>query len=161
MHSKAMTVPVIGALFILCAGGSPRAGAAPPDDACSLLTQNQVNAVLGTTVEPGQHMLHNNTHLCGWTEPGGPSPSHKHVVLAMKNANTFAIGKLPVKGIILTPVSGIGDDAYYATTPAFGTGLSFKKGSYAFNIRVYGTRFSTDQVKAKEKTLAQDVLSKL
>jgi hypothetical protein len=54
---------------------------------------------------------------------------------------------------------GLGDDAHYITTPGFGTGLSVKKGSFAFKVRVYG--FSDDVVKLKEKELAQGVLTKL
>jgi len=37
--------------------------------------------------------------------------------------------------------------------------LSIKKGSFAFKVRVYG--FPPDQIKEKEKTLAQQVLAKL
>lgn len=71
----------------------------------------------------------------------------------------FTNAKTPVKGITKTPVSGVGDDAYYITTPGLGTGLNVKKGNSAFQIRVNG--FPVDQTKAMEKTLALDVLAKL
>lgn len=64
-----------------------------------------------------------------------------------------------------THVSGLGDDAYYlsmASGPPT-TELRVKKGEVAFGIRVQptGTPFTTDQIKAKERTLAQDALAKL
>jgi hypothetical protein len=71
----------------------------------------------------------------------------------------FNNGKAPVLGIPKTPLSGIGDDAYYVTTRGLGTGLDVKKGNCVFQIRVYG--FPEDQIKAMEKTLAQDALAKL
>ncbi len=64
----------------------------------------------------------------------------------------------------MTPVSGLGDDAYYlamASGPQY-MEIRVKKGSVVFGIRVHRSRtFSVDQVKTKEKTLARDVLAKL
>jgi len=50
-------------------------------------------------------------------------------------------------------------DAYLIDTPGFGLGLNVKKGSSAFQVKVYG--FSPEQIKVFEMTLAQDVLVKL
>ena len=61
--------------------------------------------------------------------------------------------------IAKTPVKGVGDDAYFIDTPGFGLGLNVKKGSSAFQVKVYG--FSPEQIKIFEMTLAQDVLVKL
>jgi hypothetical protein len=51
------------------------------------------------------------------------------------------------------------DDAFYITTPGIGTALMIKKGSSVIQMRVYG--FPVDQIKEKEKTLAQDAVPKL
>jgi hypothetical protein len=67
--------------------------------------------------------------------------------------------KTPLKGIVETQAPGVGDEAHYMTTPGFGTGLSVKKGSSTFKIRVYG--FSDEAVKQKERELAQNALAKL
>ena len=72
---------------------------------------------------------------------------------------SFTNGKTPVKGITKEPTNGVGDDAYYITTPGFGTGQGVKKGDSALQIRVYG--FSLDQIKTIEKTLAQQALTKI
>jgi hypothetical protein len=71
----------------------------------------------------------------------------------------FSHEKTPLQGISEETVSGLGDDAHFMTTPGFGTGLSVKKGGFAFKVRVYG--FPLRQIKEKEKTLAQQALAKL
>jgi len=80
-------------------------------------------------------------------------------VLTITTVQSFTNGKTPFKGITKEPTNGVGDDAYYITTPGFGTGLSVKKGDSALQIRLYG--FPLDQIKAIEKTLAQQALSKI
>jgi hypothetical protein len=54
--------------------------------------------------------------------------------------------------------AGIGDDAVYGTAAGHGT-LSVKKGNSVFVVHVYG--FPLDQIEAKEKSLALEILSKL
>jgi hypothetical protein len=56
-------------------------------------------------------------------------------------------------------VTGLGDAAYYATTPGIGITLTVRKGASVFQVRVTG--FPADEAKAKEKTLAGEVLAKL
>jgi hypothetical protein len=71
--------------------------------------------------------------------------------------------KTSVAGMNRTPVSGLGDDAFY-TTMGSAPGkelatLTVKKGSTAYLIKVYGPTV-TDQMSA-EKTLAGNVLANL
>lgn len=159
-----MQVKAIVATIFLCAAmaiASP-VNAAPPTDACALLTQSQVSSALGVSAASGQHLVPNQPSICGWGQAGG-----KRVVLSiytqigsMTPVQRYNTAKnTPVKGIVKTPVSGIGDDAVYMTTPGFGTGLFFRKGSAAFDLRVYG--FPLDQLKEKEKSLALDIVGKL
>jgi hypothetical protein len=155
---------VVASVFLCVAIGiaSSPAKAAPPTDACALLTQAQVSSVLGVSIGAGQRLAPSQPALCGWGQMGG-----KRVVLSiytqmgsMSPVERYNLAKnSPVKGIVKTPVSGIGDDAVYMTTPGFGTGLFFRKGSAAFDLRVYG--FPLDQLKQKEKTLALDIIGKL
>jgi hypothetical protein len=159
MRSNLTISAIAGAICILGAGSSPSASGAPADDACSLLTQAQVSAVLGISVEPGQRVIPNSPKMCGWAGPGGPTIDGKKVTLTISTPEKFDRGKTPFQGITKTPVSGIGDDAYYVTAGGFGTTLNVKKGSASFSISVGG--FPIDQVKAKEKILAQDALAKL
>jgi hypothetical protein len=159
----AISFALVTCCLIFLATAIPTVKAAPPTDACSLLTQAQVSGALGISVAAGQHVFPNNPSTCGWGQEG---PGGKRVVVSIYTqlgrltpVDRFNSAKTPVQGITKTPVSGVGDDAVSVTTPGFGTGLIFKKGASAFDVRVYG--FPLEQLKAKEKTLALDVIAKL
>jgi hypothetical protein len=170
MQSKTIFAAILVAGFVLGTGSSPTAhGApppAPPSDACTLLTQAQVSAVLGVSVGVGEHVVPTSSSICGWAQSGGGNHMDKRVVVSiyvpigsLTPADRFNNAKKPIQGIVKTPVSGVGDDAVSVTTPGFGTGLIFRKGNSAFDVRVYG--FSANETKAKEKTLALDVIAEL
>jgi hypothetical protein len=150
--------------LIACAAAIiPLPPAAPPSDACTLLTQDQVSGVLGIPVDAGHHLVPSSPSLCGWGKEG---PTGKRVVLTIYTqmgsrtpVDRFNTAKTPIQGVTKTPVSGVGDDAVSVTTPGFGTGLIFRKGDSAFDVRVYG--FPLDQLQAKEKALALDIITKI
>ena len=127
-------------------------------DACALLTTAQVSAALGTAVEAGKPIAP-NVKSCGWAPPGGPKIDAKKVTVTLITLKSFDAGKTPVQGIEKTPLSGVGDDAVYITTPGFGTGLNVKKGNSAFQVRVGG--FKAGQEKEIEKALALEIIKKL
>jgi hypothetical protein len=87
------------------------------------------------------------------TQPrGGKSP--------IESFNAGKASTMP--GITVEPVSGVGDDAYYvyfSNTTRAGLGLVVKKGSSAFEIRVYG--LDLDKAKLVAKTLCQTVAGKI
>lgn len=128
-------------------------------DACALLTQQEVSAALGVAVEKGQPIVPNSPNLCGWAPAGGPKIDGKKVTLFLTTPQLHDVGKTPVKGIEKTPVSGVGDDAYYVITPSLAPGLNVKKGSKAFVLRVGG--FPQDKEEAIEKSLAVLALKRL
>jgi hypothetical protein len=131
-------------------------------DACALITQTQVGAALEIPVDAGTPI--GRPSACQWTgkgrfatltiiQPrGGKSP-----------VESFNAGKAStMPGIIVEPVGGVGDEAYYVyfnTKERSGLGLVVKKGSTAFEIRVYG--FELDKAKSVAKTLCQTVAGKL
>lgn len=156
----------VAAFLSIVLGSAPVVRAAPPTDACSLLTSAKVSAVLGVSVGAGKKIVPNSTALCGWEVPGEKSMDRKRVVLSIYTqmgsrtpVQRFNAAKTPMQGITKEAVSGLGDDAIFATTPGLGTGLIFRKRDAAFDLRVYG--FPIDQLKVKEKALAQEVLAKL
>jgi hypothetical protein len=154
-----MVIGFASAIFAL--GGARTAYAGPPTDACSLLTPAQVSAVLGLKVDAGTP-LPGNSKLCHWgaVVVMAKGTSKKGVTLTLQDPMAFTYAKMPAgQGIVKVPVSGIGDDAVYGTTPGFPTVLTVKKGDVVFVVHVNG--FPDDQIKAKEKTLALDVLAKL
>jgi hypothetical protein len=156
VKSKLKLALAFGILTVLTLGNGPAASAAPPTDACSLLTSTQVSAVLGVSAGPGKLLT---PKLCQWGTPD-MAGKKKGVMLTLQTPLAFAYAKMPAgHGITKVSVSGIGDDAVYGTTPGYPTVLTVKKGDVVFVVHVGG--FPDDQIEAKEKALAQDVLAKL
>jgi hypothetical protein len=172
MGSRARLDALIVTVFIFGGVTAPSASAVPPDDACSLLTPAQVSAVLGVSVGAGSHQTPKYLKTCTWTQPNAPMIGSKNVALSLKTVDAFKSTKTQIEQARalakaekseaqpdVTPISGIGEDAYYSTDGAH-MSLSVKKGDVAFNVAVRGD-FPSDQVKAMEKALALQILSKL
>jgi hypothetical protein len=166
LNWKGLVAALGCALATFALEGSQAAHAGSPTDACSLLTSAQVTAVLGVSVAAGEKLVSGSEALCGWAIPGQKTPNRKRVVLSiyiplggLTPIERFNNAKTPIPGITKEPVSGVGDEALFALTPGLGTGLIFRKGESAFDLRVYG--FPKDQIKAKEKELADCVIQKL
>ena len=162
VNGKSRLALAIAGSFAFFLVGSRAAFAAPPTDACSLLTTAQVSAVLGVTAETGKPLAPTITKVCHWGASGtaGKGSAKKGVMLTLQDPRAFAYAKMPVgNGITKVDVSGVGDDAVYGTTPGFPTVLTVKKGDVVFVVHVNG--FTDDEIKAKEKTLALDVLARL
>jgi hypothetical protein len=156
MNSTCKLAIITAVLFFFALGSSRAASAAPPADACSLLTPAQVSAALGISVGPGKRLT---PRLCQWGTPD-LAGKKKGVMLTLQDPLAFTYAKMPAgHGITKVPASGIGDDAVYGTTPGYPTVLTVKKGDVVFVVHVGG--FPDDQIKAKEKTLALDILAKL
>jgi hypothetical protein len=146
--------------FFLCSIPPQRAGAAtPPADACSLFTASQVSKALGVTVTDGQHPISSTLLLCGWAPAGGPQLDGKKLSVNLMTERAFEVGKTPAHGIAKTPVSGVGDDAYFVTDGGRGTGLAVKSGGIYVQIWVGG--FRAEKQKELEKALALQMLTKL
>lgn len=161
MRFKAGVAAVFG-MAIWLPGNPTRAAAS---DACLILTRQQISTVLAAIVDAGEH-VGPGTALCSWGEPGDPNHEGKHVLLTMYRSvgkispvERFENGKMPIGGIQKTPVSGIGDDAYYIDTPGFGLGLNVKQGNSAFQVKVFG--FPAEMTRTLERALAENVLTKL
>jgi hypothetical protein len=155
--AKAMLISAVwGPIFIFAA---QRAVAAPPGDACSLLTQDQVSAALGVSVAAGQGIV---PKLCQWSQPAKPGADVMKLDLTIITMDGFTGAKTERGPVTTTPVSGLGDEAYYfAMASGDRMTLRVKKGSVALSIRVYGGGLSVDQIKAKERALAPAILAKL
>ncbi len=164
MDSKPTASVIVGTLFALALCSSrPAYAAGPATDPCSLLTQAQVSAVLGTNVDPAQRLA---PAMCGWSAPNQPnSTSAKKVAVVISNARAFGYAKTPiVSSEKAEPADGVCDDAAYSfpagNKSGLATALYVKKGGSYFTVHVYGF---PDQAKtmSMEKTLALDACSKL
>ena len=162
MNGKSKIEMTLLELLFWIACASPAAHAAPPTDACSLLTPAQVSAALGVSVEAGKT---EDKSICEWSQQDAAALKGKVVLPTiiepignLTPVDRFNAAKTPVPGVVKTPVSGLGDDAVYGGNK-FRVTLTVKKGNSAFEIMVSG--FPVEESKTKEKTLAQDVLAKL
>ena len=157
MHRTTSILSLSIAAAVFTAWTSP--SHAQAGNACTLLTTAQVTAALGTAVEAGVPLVASNPTSCGWAPPQGPRIDAKKVTVQLSTLKSFEASKRPMNGIEKTPLSGVGDDAIYVTTPGFGTGLNVRKGNSAFQVRVGG--FKPDKEKEIEKVLAIEILKKL
>jgi hypothetical protein len=157
----AMALIVEAALaFCLCSMPPQAACAAPPAaDACSLFTASQVSRVLGVIVKAGQHPISSSLLLCAWAPPGAPQTDDKKLIVSFMTERAFEAGKTAAQAAAKTPLSGVGDDAYYATTGGLGTGLCVKTAGTYVRIQIGG--FPSEKQMELEKALARQMLTTL
>jgi hypothetical protein len=144
---------------LLATGAAASSGPPITGDACTLLTPQQVSAILGIPVGEGEHIVPDSLTSCGWMGPGGASIGSKKIVLSLMTARSFQTGKTPVKGVTESLAPGIGDEAYFVSMPPFGTALSVRKGATFFQLRIAG--FPSGQVRNLERELALHLLDRV
>jgi hypothetical protein len=164
-YSLLITLPIIAAIS---SSGTAQAGT--PSDACSLLTAPQVSSALGAAVGQGHQLMPTSATVCSWTEQGGAAGSARNVTVSLITVKSFDSAKVPVSGVTKTPVSGIGDDAYFTEPQAMTAALSVKKGDTCFQVRsrTNPDSSSTGKTPASEqkdqevdRALALEILKKL
>jgi hypothetical protein len=111
MPLKASVGAVLAGVLIIGVALVPSANAAS-DDACSLLTQAQVSSAVSISLGAGQYVTPTFKKTCTWNATNAVSQATKFVMLMLQGLDAFQAGKAtPVRTIVVTPVSGIGDDA--------------------------------------------------
>lgn len=142
------------ALFGAVVGMGTAAMAAPPTDACVLLTPAQVGAAVGQAVGAGKYMGPGMTKTCTWDSEGMIV-----TLLVQQDTRIFDGGKGAMAAAQRTAASGVGEDAYYMQMGTAGS-LWVKKNGGSFKVSVYTKKLSPDQSKAAEMTLAKQVAGK-
>jgi len=155
MRPITFTVALLGGILVSCT-------AFAAGEACLLIAQTQVSAALEIPVNPGTPISSPST--CQWIGKGRFATLTIMQPLAGKSPiDRFNAGKTSkVPGITVEPVSGVGEEAFYvyfSGTTRAGLGLVVRKGSSAFEVRVYG--FEIDKAKSVAKTLCQTVAGKI
>lgn len=149
------TMAAISAGCLAVALGGMRTHAAPPD-ACKLLSAEQVSAVLGIRVNEGKPSGSSNIKLCQWIAPVLAGETKKGVALTLQSPSQGSSNAAkPAGQVTRTPADGFQGGDYYMAMPEVG-GVRVPKESSILQIRVFG--FSADQIKSKEKILADCVL---
>jgi hypothetical protein len=173
MQMRISVAAFLIAVLLSVVGALPAVSAAAPNDACSLLTQDQVSTATGLKIGTGTHVTPTYVKTCTWSVPGAATKGVKSVTLSLQPGSSFASAKMLMeqaktmgkneKGVDQlsnTSVSGIGDDAFYTSMGAGYTALLVKKRDVVFKVAMYGD-LPNDKKKEVEKTLALQVLSKL
>jgi hypothetical protein len=163
MGCKTGFAALVAAFLMFSPATVPTVYAAPPEDACSLLTQREVSDALGVSVGAGSHVTPEYLKTCTWATPDNPPArgKHEYVTLLIQGVDAFAGGKMMMgqKGVAVTSVIGLGDDAYYLGVGG-NVGLIVKKGDVAFKVALYAD-IPVERKEAIEKTLALQVLPRL
>jgi len=162
MHRKPMFVLLAGVVLFLsgCHSQAPSV-VVPVSDACSVLTPAEVSAVIAAPIDAGKHIPASSTVMCSWSESGATGETAVKVVLNFTSLVSFQREKTATTpNIILTPASGVGDEAFYVTTE-FGTSLYVRKGNTAIACGVHDKSLPTDQLMAKEKALGLEAAARL
>lgn len=142
-------------------GAVPAARAAPPGDACAVLTPARIGAAVGVAVGAGAYVTPTFKRTCTWSAGDHGAKGVVYVTLLLMDASKFEAGKqmaqMMTKVLTITPASGIGDDAYFSTLRT-ATGLLVKKGDLSFKIEIYGT-MPVDAKEAAERKLAGEIIT--
>jgi hypothetical protein len=161
MISATSRAILVLSILVCGAACATTANAAPPGDACALLTPAQVGAALGVPVAAGTYVTPTFKKTCTWNATTAGSG---YVTLMLQDVGAFESGKqlssmAAATKMVVTPIGGVGDDAYYL---ALGDQVGFivKKGNATFKVAVYA-HIPIESKQAKEKTLAQQVVSGL
>lgn len=168
MRLKLSSIYFACCLLLLFSAASPTSNAAPPSDACSLLTKAQISAVVGVPVGDGSHVA-GDSKMCTWTPSGGQAKGFRMVTLNLESADSYQAAKSMLqavansprnqsaqKPISMAPVDGLGDDALFSSVGSYSK-LIVKKGDAVFQLVVYSD-VTVEKKRDMEKALAAKVL---
>ena len=147
------------AMLLLPAAAKPHGAPA----ACELLTPAEAGAAMGTKSYAGKQMMPGDATGCIWSDDPQALDSSRKVAVNQHTPRAFQMLKSSTSTMQkLTPVSGVGDEAYYVEYPSSKSAppfIWFKKGDAVVSIRILiGTLpdpFSTSQHEAKLLVLAK------
>jgi len=165
MHTKSLSALLTGAILLSgCHSPAPATVApteTPVTDSCAVLTPAEISAVIGVPIDPGQHTLASSDIMCSWSETAASGDAAQKVVLNFTSLVSFQKEEAASsRRIILTPASGIGDEAFYVTTE-FGTSLYVRKGSTAISFGIHDKSLAANKLMAKERALGLKAATRL
>lgn len=142
------------------AAGNPTGGAPATLDACTLLTSAEATAALGEPVDPGVPP-EAGARSCIFAGHPAQGVDFNAVEISLTGTGTFDPNKKSIAGLTITPVSGVGDAAYFVSIGAGFEVLSVKKGQTTFTVSVLLKGASDTQLQDAEKTLAALVVGRI
>lgn len=133
--------------------------AARAQDPCSLLTPDQIKAVLNSPVEPGQPGVAKDSNECTWSDAQGED----RVYIALRPGADFRTIRTQIEknGGHTIPVTGIGEDAFFITPDESNAALNVLAKNHFLILTVTLPDANQEKTEAAEKALAAQILPKL
>jgi hypothetical protein len=155
MKSTSLTFAAAAALL----AGTAAHAQAP----CSLLTPEQVKAVVNTTVGQGQPGGSKEAPDCTWKDAKGPNMDQPRVYLGLKTRDNYNVVHAQMQNTgRAASVTGVGEDAFFVTSPAGSTAYLYvlaKHHLVLLQVNIpNATRLDNE---AAEKGLASEIVAKL
>ena len=126
---------------------------------CSVLTPDQIKAVVSVPVAPGQPGGTKDAPDCTWKDAKGQD----RVYLSLKSRDNFNVTRAQMQNTgRLSNVSGVGEDAFFVTSAAGSTAYLYAMGKHhLLLLTVNVPNASKQDNEAAEKALATQILPKL
>ena len=144
---------------LLLAAAAALIPAAHAQDPCSLLTPDQIKAVLNSPVEPGQPGVAKDSNECTWSEARGAD----RVYLALRPGADFQTTRIKMAkaGVHTTAVTGVGEDAFFVSSGDSSSALYVLAKNHLLLLTVNKPDATQQDNQAAEKTLATQILPQL
>ena len=149
---------MIRTTLFLAAVASLIPAAARAQAPCSLLTPDQIKAVLNSPVDPGQPGVAKDSNDCTWSDTRGED----RVYIALQPRASFQTTRTKIEkaGGHTTSVTGVGEDAFLVSDDS-SSALYVLTKNHLLILTVTGPNATGEQNQAFEKTLATQLLPKL
>jgi hypothetical protein len=133
--------------------------AAPAQAPCSVLTPDQIKAVVDVPVDPGQAGGTKDAPDCTWKDAKGQD----RVYLSLQPRDHFNVTRAQMQNTgRLSNVSGVGEDAFFVSSAAGSTVYLYTMGKHhLLLLTVNVPNASRQDNEAAEKALATQILPKL
>jgi hypothetical protein len=150
---------MIRTCLTLAAAAAFIAAAAHAQAPCSLLTPDQIKAVLNSPVEPGQPGVAKDSNDCTWSDAQGED----RVYIALQPRADFQKTRTQIEknGLHPTPVTGVGEDAFFVSSGDTSSALYVLTKNHLLLLTVNKPDASEQDNQAAEKTLATQILPQL
>jgi hypothetical protein len=146
-------------MFLILAAGTLFTAAAHAQSPCSLLTPEQIKAVVSVPVTPGQPGGSKESPDCTWKDAKGQD----RVYLSLKSRDNFNVTRAQMQNTgHLANVSGVGEDAFFVSGAVGSTAYLYAMGKHhLLLLEVNIPNASRQDNQAAEKALATEMLPKL
>ena len=126
---------------------------------CSLLTPDQIKAVLNSPVESGQPGVAKDSNDCTWSDARGED----RVYIALQPRTAFQTTRAQIEkaGGHPTSVTGVGEDAFFVSSGDSSSALYVLAKNHLLLLTVNKPDASQQDNQAAEKTLATQILPQL